>query len=110
MYREIKTVYKCENYMDCNIRHDLRMCYTQFRLSSHKFLVERTRWRKEQIPYHERTCSLCNIHDVQDEYHIVSEPNPLRPLRDLQYGLGEMVFGGCRHLQYMNIWCFNEPK
>ena len=23
MYREIKTVYKCENYMDCNIRHDL---------------------------------------------------------------------------------------
>ena len=24
MYREIKTVYKCENYMDCNIRHDFR--------------------------------------------------------------------------------------
>ena len=28
MYREIKTVYQCENYMDCNIRHDLRMYYT----------------------------------------------------------------------------------
>ena len=41
---------------------------------------------------------------------LVSEPNPLRPLRDLQYGLGEMVFGGCRHLEYMNIWCFNEPN
>ena len=41
---------------------------------------------------------------------IVSEPNPLRPLRDLQYGLGETVFGGCRHLEYMNIWGFNEPK
>ena len=41
---------------------------------------------------------------------LVSEPNPLRPLRDLQYGPGEMVFGGCRHLEYMNIWCFNEPK
>ena len=41
---------------------------------------------------------------------IVSEPNPLRPLRDLQYGLGEMVFGGCRHFEYVNIWCFNEPK
>ena len=70
MYREIKTVYKCENYMDCNIRHDLRIYHTKFRLSSHKFLVERARWHKEQIPYHERTCSLCNIHDVQDEYHI----------------------------------------
>ena len=41
---------------------------------------------------------------------IVSEPNPLRPLRDLQYGLGETVFGGCRHLEYMHIWGFNEPK
>ena len=41
---------------------------------------------------------------------LVSEPNPLRPLRDLQYGLGETVFGGCRHLEYMNIWGFNEPK
>ena len=71
MYSEIKTVYNCENYMDCNIKHDLGMYYTKFRLlvSSHKFLVERARWRKEQIPYHERTCSLCNIHDVQDEYH-----------------------------------------
>ena len=70
MYREIKTVYQCENYMNCNIRHDLRMYYTKFRLSSHKFLVERARWRKDKIPYHERTCSLCNVHDVQDEYHI----------------------------------------
>ena len=70
MYKEIKTVYKCGHYMDCNIRHDLRMYYTKFRLSSHKFLVERARWREEQIPYHERTCALCNIHDVQDEYHI----------------------------------------
>ena len=43
-------------------------------------------------------------------YNVVSEPSPLRPLRDLQYGLGEMVFVGCRHLEYMNIWCFNEPK
>ena len=41
---------------------------------------------------------------------VVSEPNPSRPLLDLQYGLGETVFGGCRHLEYMNIWGFNEPK
>ena len=70
MYREIKIVYKCENVMDCNISHDLRMYYTNFRLSSHKFMVERALWRKDKISYHERTCLLCNIHDVQDEYHI----------------------------------------
>ena len=54
-----------------------------------------------------------NLRNSELSYHsgaLVSEPNPLRPLRDLQYGLGEMVFGGCRHLEYMNIWCFNEPK
>ena len=54
MYREIKTVYKCEHYMDCNIRHALRMYYTKFRLSSHKCLVERARWRKDKIPYHRK--------------------------------------------------------
>ena len=56
--------------MDCNIRHDLKMYYTEFGQSSHKFLVERAWWRKHKIPYHERTCSLCNVYVVQDEYHI----------------------------------------
>ena len=69
MYREIKPVYKCEHFMDCNIRYDLRMYCTKFRLSNHKFLVERARWCKNKIPYHERTCSQCNVHDVQVEYH-----------------------------------------
>ena len=39
-YREIKAVCKCETYLDCNIRNDLNMFYTKFRLSSHKFLIE----------------------------------------------------------------------
>ena len=47
---------------------------------------------------------------VASGQRVVSEPKPLRPLRDLQYGLGETVSGGCRHLEYMNIWGFNEPK
>ena len=41
------------------------MYYTKFRLSSHKVLVKQARWRKDKIPYHERTCSLCNRHDVK---------------------------------------------
>ena len=82
MYKEIKTVYKCENYMDCNIRHDLRMYYIKFRLSSHKFKVERARWRKDKIPYYERTCSLCNIHDVQDEYHIAMKCEYFEEVRE----------------------------
>ena len=42
--------------------------------------------------------------------NVVSEPNPLQPLRNPQYGLGETVFGGRRHLEYMDIWGFNEPN
>ena len=61
-YREIKVVYKCETYMDCNIRHDLRMFYTKFRLTSQKFLIERARCHKTVIPCHERTCTV--VHSV----------------------------------------------
>ena len=47
------------------------MYYTKFRLSiAINSLVERAMWRKDKITYHERICSLCNIHDVQDEYYI----------------------------------------
>ena len=63
-YREIKAVYKCETYLDCNIMHGLRMFYTKFRLSSHKFLIEPARWHKTVITYLERTCTLCNKHDI----------------------------------------------
>ena len=54
--------------------------------------------------------SLLEASKAFDRIELVSVPNSLRPLRDLQYGLGETVIGGCRHLEYMNIWGFNEPK
>ena len=44
--------------------------HTNLWLSSDEFLIQGTRWRKDKIPYHERTCFLCMVHDVQDEYHI----------------------------------------
>ena len=39
------------------------------RLSSHRFLVERARWLKVKVPYTQRTCTLCNSNDIEDEYH-----------------------------------------
>ena len=41
LYKEITTVFSCESYMNCNIKRDVRVCFTKVRLSSHKFLVER---------------------------------------------------------------------
>ena len=67
----IKTVFCCESYMNCEIKQNLRVNYTKLKLSSHKFLVERARWRKVKIPYAQRTCTLCSSGDIENEYHIV---------------------------------------
>ena len=57
--------------MSCEIKQNLRVNYTKLRLSSHKFPVERARWRKAKIPYAQRTCTLCNSGDIENKYHIV---------------------------------------
>ena len=48
----------------------MSMYNTNFRLSSHGFLVKRARRSADKISYHEIICSPCNIHNVQDQYHI----------------------------------------
>ena len=46
------------------------MCFTKLRLNSHPFLVERARWLKVKVPYTQRTCTLCNSNDIEDQYHV----------------------------------------
>ena len=55
----------------CNIRSSLRIYFARFRLSSHRFLIERGRWMKPKIELPNRICTLCNDKDIQDEYHMV---------------------------------------
>ena len=52
------------------LRRDVRVCFTQLRLSSHNVLVERARWLKVKVPYTQRTCTLRNSNDIEDEYHV----------------------------------------
>ena len=49
---------------------------------SHKFLVERGRWVKPKINYHERLCTLCDENDIEDEYHILTKCNCFVNLRE----------------------------
>ena len=37
LYKEIKTVYGCESYTNCNIRRAVRVWFNKLRLSSHTF-------------------------------------------------------------------------
>ena len=71
MYKEIKQSYNMELYLKCNIRSNLRIYFARFRLSSHKFLIERGRWMKPKIELPNRICTLCNDKDIQDEYRMV---------------------------------------
>ena len=71
LYKHLKPVYSMENYLKCNYHRDFRQYLTKLRLSSHTFLVERGRWVKPKINYHERLCTLCDENDIEDEYHIL---------------------------------------
>ena len=44
LYKEIKTVFECESYMNSNIKRELRVCFTKLRLNNHNFLVEYARY------------------------------------------------------------------
>ena len=67
--------------MNCNIRRDVRVCITKLRLSSQKFLAERARWLKVKVPYTQRTCTLCNSNDIEDEYNVTLVCEYLRDAR-----------------------------
>ena len=70
MYKEIKPTFGGELYLEMNINTRMRSSLTKLRLSSHKYLAERSRWLKPKLPYIDRKCTLCNILDIQDEYHV----------------------------------------
>ena len=59
-----------EIYLEMSINTRLRSCLPKLRLSSHKYLAEKGRWLKPKLPYIDRKCTLCNIPDIQDEYHV----------------------------------------
>ena len=50
--------------------YNLRTAFTKFRLSSHKLLVERGRWKSLKLDYELRKCTLCDSGDIEDEYHV----------------------------------------
>ena len=70
MYNDIKQVHKPERYLTMDINKNLRTAFTKFRLSSHKLLVERGRWKSLKLDYELRKCTLCDGGDIEDEYHV----------------------------------------
>ena len=55
-----------------------RVIFTQYRLGSHRLMVERGRWTR--TPREERVCP-CNNINVQDEHHVLCECNITKQAR-----------------------------
>jgi hypothetical protein len=65
-YRLFKVCYEREKYLDLeNVSH--RKLLTKFRISAHNLYIERGRYKN--IKCEHRICKLCNMNEVEDEYH-----------------------------------------
>ena len=67
-YRTFKTNLDPERYLTVNV-YDHRVMLSRLRCSSHALRIETD--RKNDIVRNERLCTLCNLHEIEDEYHFV---------------------------------------
>ena len=53
------------------IFYQLRSVLTKLRLPSHKLRIETERYNRNRTDRELRYCTLCNVNDVEDEYHFL---------------------------------------
>ncbi len=67
LYRYLTHDFKLQSYLFKAGRHTKEL--TQIRLSAHKLQIEYGRYRN--IDRQDRKCTLCNLNDVEDEFHFI---------------------------------------
>jgi hypothetical protein len=77
-YNLIKDEWGMEHYLR-KLPRKLRIPLCKFRSSSHKLQIERGRYNN--VPRHERYCTLCNTNKLGDEFHFLLECNALDNIR-----------------------------
>ena len=66
LYKGFKSELKLEEYL-CKLPNDLRINFTKCRLCNHTLPIEIGRHKNIDRKY--RICTLCDKHDLGDEYH-----------------------------------------
>lgn len=66
-YKNFKCILETELYLSLDIPTQFVTMFSKFRCSSHKLLVETG--RHSGIPYQQRICKFCTLHEIEDEYH-----------------------------------------
>ena len=68
-YAKFKSEFKFEKYLQVIENDKLRKTLTSFRVSAHNLEIERRRY--QNIPREHRFCKLCNLKQVELEYHFL---------------------------------------
>ena len=69
MLKYYKINFGYEMYLD-TLPSKLRNTLTTLRLSSHNLRIESDRYNRNRTHRELRYCTLCNVNDVEDEYHL----------------------------------------
>ena len=70
LYKDFKQSFGIENYLDV-LPSKLRINISKLRLSAHQLRIETGRYARNRLERALRLCTLCDISDIQDEYHFV---------------------------------------
>lgn len=81
LYKEIKSSFGYESYLDTILTKKCRSILTKIRLSSHNLKVETGRYARHPVERRERLCIFCDQHSVEDEFHFVIECNAYTAIR-----------------------------
>jgi len=61
--------FEFEPYLDKLVSRNLRSCITKLRLCAHNLRIHTGRY--EHLDRNVRYCQVCNIHEIEDEFHFV---------------------------------------
>ena len=102
-YRMFKTELVLEKYLFL-LPVALRFSFTRFRLVNHKLPIERGRF--ENIPRHERRCTVCN--ELGDEFHFLFRCHTFRDNRQLL--LGKSYCSNVSADNFQTLFSSHNPK
>ena len=100
-YHLYKTEFKLETYLD-NLPKSHRISLTKIRTSNHKLPIEKGRYLN--LIREQRTCNLCTLNLVGDEFHFLLECKQYDNLRNVL--LGRLSCPEFDQLNNQNKFCY----
>jgi hypothetical protein len=70
LYNYFKPVFGQEQYLN-KLPVKSMVAISKLRLSSHCLRIVTSRYTNNRIPLEERLCTLCNLNEIEDEFHLV---------------------------------------